>query len=354
MASGYSLDYPINGIFMKIEMAEHLVRTWLKHVKGCQIVELNWKPSPEWDMYTDPILEDIFAVAKERYPESIKETVNLSQFIKQAEIDVVGFKIGEQGVINRVYATDSAFHSNGLSYGGNEETKSRIFKKMLRTMIVMRSYFPQISTEVSFVSPFIQPGRLLCIREAMADVTSLAEGEGAPDFKLFGPEEFGEEVLEPVLSLSDNISDTSELFLRAWQLVEPFLGQSNSNVVDDQTCYKTAVNRPNTSQSGRLSSRASYDKSDRHYAHITALYLSRFDHSDLNLGNQGETLKELSRNLGIRFNTLKNYRDAFDSYTESRRQGWKKPLSDQQKAILVKYKNHTKAELKALVQSFLE
>lgn len=35
---------------MKIEMGESCVYSWLKHVKDCRIVQLNWKPSAEWDL----------------------------------------------------------------------------------------------------------------------------------------------------------------------------------------------------------------------------------------------------------------------------------------------------------------
>jgi hypothetical protein len=38
----------VNGGIVKIEVGEHLVRSWLRHVKNCQIAELNWKPSPLW------------------------------------------------------------------------------------------------------------------------------------------------------------------------------------------------------------------------------------------------------------------------------------------------------------------
>ena len=33
---------------MKIEIGESLLCTWLKHVKKCQVVQLNWQVSSEW------------------------------------------------------------------------------------------------------------------------------------------------------------------------------------------------------------------------------------------------------------------------------------------------------------------
>lgn len=62
---------------------------------------------------------------------------------------------------------------------------------------------------------------------------------------------------------------------------------------------------------------------------MTAFYLSKFEHDRLGLGNQGETIDRLARALGVNRNTLRNYRDHFDSHTGSRREGWKVPLPPQ-------------------------
>lgn len=35
---------------MKIEMGESLFYSWLRHVKECQVVQTNWKPSPSWQL----------------------------------------------------------------------------------------------------------------------------------------------------------------------------------------------------------------------------------------------------------------------------------------------------------------
>ncbi|CAN8141347.1 hypothetical protein THIOSC15_2890008 [uncultured Thiomicrorhabdus sp.] len=34
---------------MKIEVAESMLQSWLKHIVGCEIVQSNWKPSNIWD-----------------------------------------------------------------------------------------------------------------------------------------------------------------------------------------------------------------------------------------------------------------------------------------------------------------
>lgn len=34
---------------MKIEMGESLLLSWLRHIKECQLVQTNWKPSAKWE-----------------------------------------------------------------------------------------------------------------------------------------------------------------------------------------------------------------------------------------------------------------------------------------------------------------
>lgn len=55
---------------------------------------------------------------------------------------------------------------------------------------------------------------------------------------------------------------------------------------------------------------------------IAALYLSRFGHQALGLGNQDQTFERAAEMLGTKKHTLKNYRDLFDPHTESHRRGW--------------------------------
>jgi hypothetical protein len=69
-----------------------------------------------------------------------------------------------------------------------------------------------------------------------------------------------------------------------------------------------------------------------------AYYLSRFEHGKLGLGNQGKTFAECSRILSVKPNTLKNYRDFFDSHCNvykqaNKREGWKKPMSEDIKTV---------------------
>jgi hypothetical protein len=42
---------------MKVEAGESLILSWLRHVVGCQIVQLNWKPSVDrWKLHDGEML----------------------------------------------------------------------------------------------------------------------------------------------------------------------------------------------------------------------------------------------------------------------------------------------------------
>lgn len=56
---------------MKIEMGESLIRTWIRHCMGCQMAELNWKPSPKWPAEITPELEQWFYEGKAQFSEDV-------------------------------------------------------------------------------------------------------------------------------------------------------------------------------------------------------------------------------------------------------------------------------------------
>lgn len=83
---------------------------------------------------------------------------------------------------------------------------------------------------------------------------------------------------------------------------------------------------------------------------ITALYLSRFGHEALDLGNQDQTFERAGELLGTKKHTLKNYRDSFDPHTESHRRGWwQTDLADELGALLHEFGDVTEPELRAHV-----
>lgn len=83
---------------------------------------------------------------------------------------------------------------------------------------------------------------------------------------------------------------------------------------------------------------------------IAALYLSKFGHERLELGNQDQTFARVAERLHVKKNTLKNHRDRFDPHTGSGRRGWwQAGLPSDVAGALRDYGTLTEAELRERV-----
>lgn len=208
---------------MKIEIGESLVRSWVRHCRRCQFAELNWKPSPRWG-----IERDYTAVIEAAKPYFLKhlqlgpfrQNASVNQFLRQAEIDVLGLRV-EADRCREVLAVDVAFHTGGLNYGSKKETVERVVKKLFRTALIVDGYIPGVSAEIVFATPKINPQVLEPLQGAIRhlDIFFSKHGFAHCKFRLVANETFCEEIIEPVRLLNDAVADTSEIFLRAAQLI---------------------------------------------------------------------------------------------------------------------------------------
>ena len=227
---------------MKIEMGESLIRTWMRHCLGCQLAELNWKPSPLWPAHVSHELEQWYQDGKSFFPEQVfKKTADLKQFLSQAEIDVFGISIG-QGKAEKIIAADVAFHTNGLQYGTKSETKAKIIKKMFRAALTIKHCFPENSAEILFLSPKVTPATELCVNDA-AQMVQIFFANRCNKFKfnIICNDTFKIKVFDEVALLQNKVADTSELYLRAVQMAalfdkrSPFLPQTSSSKTIDRS-----------------------------------------------------------------------------------------------------------------------
>lgn len=210
---------------MKIEMGESLLYSWLRHVKECQIVQTNWKVSSKWDLKNADKILEIMEKTKQyfeqKYGYPIYKNNSLEQLIMQAEVDVLGISIDNGR--NHIYAIDVAFHEAGLNYGSKNETVTRVIKKCIRTAMCIYGYMDLDEAEIIFASPKINPAIITELEPKMAEVNDLFKSLGLRfKTRLIANEEFNGKILEPILIASDGISDTSELFLRSYQMYSMF------------------------------------------------------------------------------------------------------------------------------------
>jgi hypothetical protein len=159
-------------------------------------------------------------IARQRLGFEVFKQSSFQQFIRQAEIDVLGLRFDGSGSI--AIAVDSAFHEAGVNYG--EETIGRILKKMIRTASVLEAYFDLHHAEIVFATPkmhnAVQDALQGCwpeLQSVLADCGSLSAGR--LNLRIVTNADFVEQIIEPVLDRMDEVADTSELFLRAQQLV---------------------------------------------------------------------------------------------------------------------------------------
>lgn len=216
---------------MKIEMGESLLYSWLRHVKECQIVQTNWKVSPKWEFKNEKeirsIMEQTGNYFQEKYGYSIYKNNSLEQLLMQAEVDVLGISMGNPE--NKIYAIDVAFHEAGLNYGSREETVTRVIKKCIRTAMCIYGYMNICEAEIIFASPKINPAVVKELEPRIEEINVLFQKLGLSFHnRLIANEEFNGKVLKPILLASDGISDTSELFLRSFQMYNMFSNEDES------------------------------------------------------------------------------------------------------------------------------
>lgn len=233
---------------MKIEMGESLILSWLKHIKNCQLVQLNWKVSPNWTFQNKDIIQNLMdksnMLFSEKYGYNIYKNNSLDQLIAQSEADVVGISFDENG--SHIYAVDVAFHEAGLNYGTREETVARVVKKCIRTAMCILGCFNIPYGDIVFASPKINPAVYDDISTAMGDVNKiLAEAGLEYDVAVFANERFDKEILLPVLNTADKVSDTSELFMRGIQMYRMFYTETTGISKQKTTCLAQNTSKEN-------------------------------------------------------------------------------------------------------------
>lgn len=207
---------------MKIEMGESLVYSYLRQVKNCVITQTNWRNSNNWQYSQSACTsaQELFETIKQDSDFASIFPSNFDQTIKQAEIDAVGIND------DTVFAVEIAYHEAGLNYGSKDETKERIVKKLLRTLLLLNLYFPQHKHIIMFCSPKVNNATELLItelliNEAFGKMTEKYAGE-KNEFLYVSNNTFYTSILQPILEKTENEADSSELFARSVKLLNLF------------------------------------------------------------------------------------------------------------------------------------
>ena len=173
---------------MKIEIGESLMLSWLKHIRGCKITQLNWKPSNKWKKSNEIEVNNLFEELRENFS-VFKQTkkmqlITLDQLIKQAEIDILGLNIEN----TNYYAIDIAYHENGLKYA---KTKTKVLEKLLRSALVLLLYFDKREGNIIFASPKIGPTLYKNLHKKIEEINDFMKGQRYNyDFQLIANDDF--------------------------------------------------------------------------------------------------------------------------------------------------------------------
>lgn len=235
---------------MKLEMGESLFYSWLRHVKKCQVVQTNWKPSPAWQLYREEELKCFMDITDghfhSKYGYGVYKNNSLSQLLLQAEVDVLGISMSDNEI--KVFAIDVAFHEGGLNYGDRKETVMRVIKKFIRTTLCLIGYFGITKGEIIFASPKINATIISDLEPCFSDLNALLSASNY-QFKtrIIANQDFNELVLSPIMAASKGVSDTSELFMRGYQLIKMFdegskpPRHSPPKIIDETVAYNQAL-----------------------------------------------------------------------------------------------------------------
>ena len=226
---------------MKIEIAENMLYSWLRHCMGCQVVQTNYKKAKQWksakdmesvfnDFQVDTRFQNCLFEQKNKNGEKIPQ--KFETVLKAAECDLVGILFGDNNTI-KIFAYESAFHGAGAHYTKEVDNKGtgkskkenvtpqKVVQKLFKNYLMMRSFFPNSEVELAFVSPLIKDKYKTQIDDYVKDLKDffIKHRDTAVNLKIFTGKKFKDEIWKPLDKIIDEIADESELFVRAVQLL---------------------------------------------------------------------------------------------------------------------------------------
>ena len=274
---------------MKIEICEQMVQSWLQNYKQCEIVQTNWKVSPlRLRSITDADIVELEAFMKE-FNKQLEETLKpetkaalqdevtegledgaptvkarsnrniklnifkkstARQFVRQCEIDVVGCKL-DDGITERIYLVDTAFHKTGLGY---HDPVATVVKKIVRALVVSVLIFGEsVPVTVAFVSPkcgaSLQP-EIEKVVDGLRKILAAHPRYANIEIELYFNEKFTTDIYLPLIDEIDELNDDNDLFMRAMNLAslaeEHRVTSTSSAAVSSSSACSPTTSAPKT------------------------------------------------------------------------------------------------------------
>ena len=206
---------------MAQEVGESLIYSWLRHVKGCQVVQINWKLSPSWNMNNN------YAMAAQKVYNCLFHHVNakFNQALCQTECDVFGVSKKSKTGLAKIYVVEVAFHRDGLHYNkyNSNNSLTKVIQKLIRTAFCVYSTFGNVNAEIIFATPKTSVALKNQIGIKIDALNRFAKRHKIRyTFRLICNDDFKYRIIDPVFIMSKGVYDNSELFMRSIQLLELF------------------------------------------------------------------------------------------------------------------------------------
>ena len=111
----------------------------------------------------------------------------------------------------------------------------KVLEKYARSAFCLRGYLNTNVAEIIFASPKINPSVLSGIEPCINEMNTMFNGNGYHyNFRIIANEQYNDLVLKPILLASNEVADTSELFLRSYQMYKMFSNETNSRRITTQ------------------------------------------------------------------------------------------------------------------------
>ena len=235
---------------MKIEICEQMLQSWLFSCRLCEVVQTNWVVSPlrpidpttltQVEAFMVQIQDTLNQILDDEMKAALQEQVDEentakkpkrktkvkklnifknskpAQFVRQCEIDVVGVKLDE-GITERIYLVDTAFHKAGLGYA---DAVSTVVKKILRALLVAAIVFGKsVPITVAFASPQCSDTVARNITDVLNALAPICKAQYPDmDVELYFNERFATDIYLPLKKELSHLNNDNDLFMRALNL----------------------------------------------------------------------------------------------------------------------------------------
>jgi len=232
---------------MKIEMSESLLYTWLRHIKGCQLVQANWKkPSLSWEMKNEDTINTLMSsyidLLRKNYNKRLyKRKVSVPQLLLQSEIDVLGASF--DGDTPNLYAIDVNFDELESSYNDIDKTIVKVAQKILTTVMFLYGHFDKKTGDIIFAFPKIDESIISPLDKLISDIQNLLyKFDLTYNIRIIANDDFYDKIMQPVINASKFANDSKDLFMRSIQIYNLFSNHKKSHTENN----RESTNSPET------------------------------------------------------------------------------------------------------------